>query len=409
MGSLQAGLNDTLVALIPKEAMHTMREKKGETGFMAIKLDLEKAYDRLSWDFIRDTLECADDMVLFTEATLEQVDVILDCFGQFCTASGQKISLSKSQVFFSKNTNKNMKEEISRRLRIESTEDLGKYLGVPAIHGRVTSATHSDLLARISSRLDGWKAKTLSLAGRVVLARSVLNAIPAYTMQTTFLPKGICTEIEKRTRNFIWGGTGTDNKMSLANWDLVTTATEAGGLGLKRMHELNLAYMAKLGWRLLAESESLWAQTINAKYRKSEIIHNMRQGRRNVSNAWRGISAAWTPMSQGVSRVVRSGATTRFWMDKWILPEPLSITLKQPSLYQNYMVWSGIIGMRYGDGSQVEDLQHLFRDCSAVKGLWEVAIPRSTYAKLSNLSWDQWLETNLDGNIRNGFDEDCDA
>ena len=31
--------------------------KKGKTGFMAIKIDLEKAYDRLEWHFIRDVLE----------------------------------------------------------------------------------------------------------------------------------------------------------------------------------------------------------------------------------------------------------------------------------------------------------------------------------------------------------------
>ena len=29
---------------------------KGKKGFMSIKVDLEKAYDRLSWNFILDTL-----------------------------------------------------------------------------------------------------------------------------------------------------------------------------------------------------------------------------------------------------------------------------------------------------------------------------------------------------------------
>jgi len=39
-----------------QEVLHTMRRKSGIKGWMAIKLDLEKAYDRLKWEFIRDTL-----------------------------------------------------------------------------------------------------------------------------------------------------------------------------------------------------------------------------------------------------------------------------------------------------------------------------------------------------------------
>ena len=33
-----------------------MKLKKGKKGFMAIKIDLEKAYDKLNWDFIVDVL-----------------------------------------------------------------------------------------------------------------------------------------------------------------------------------------------------------------------------------------------------------------------------------------------------------------------------------------------------------------
>lgn len=52
--------------VIAQEVFHTMKNKKGKKGWMAIKVDLEKAYDRLNLNFIRDTLieiGCPDDIV----------------------------------------------------------------------------------------------------------------------------------------------------------------------------------------------------------------------------------------------------------------------------------------------------------------------------------------------------------
>ena len=40
-------------AIIVQELIHTLGRKKGKTGFMVIKIDLKKAYDKLEWSFIR--------------------------------------------------------------------------------------------------------------------------------------------------------------------------------------------------------------------------------------------------------------------------------------------------------------------------------------------------------------------
>ena len=37
--------------------IHKMKNASGKKGFMVIKLDLEKAYDRLSWNFVVDSLK----------------------------------------------------------------------------------------------------------------------------------------------------------------------------------------------------------------------------------------------------------------------------------------------------------------------------------------------------------------
>lgn len=43
-------------AIIVQEIIHSMFRKRGRGGSMAIKIDLEKVYDRLGCSFIRDTL-----------------------------------------------------------------------------------------------------------------------------------------------------------------------------------------------------------------------------------------------------------------------------------------------------------------------------------------------------------------
>lgn len=42
--------------VVVQEVVHSMRRKKGKKGWMLLKLDLEKTYDRIRWDFLEDTL-----------------------------------------------------------------------------------------------------------------------------------------------------------------------------------------------------------------------------------------------------------------------------------------------------------------------------------------------------------------
>lgn len=58
--------------VIAQEIFHSIRFNKGKMGWMAIKIDMEKAHDRLQWSFIKETM---DDIRL----PHKFVDVVLQC------------------------------------------------------------------------------------------------------------------------------------------------------------------------------------------------------------------------------------------------------------------------------------------------------------------------------------------
>lgn len=93
----------------------------------------------------------ADDLILFAEASVTQVRVIRKVLEAFCKASGQKVSLPKSKIFFSSNVTRERGERISRESGIASTRELGKYLGMPILHKRINKDTFGEVLEKVAS------------------------------------------------------------------------------------------------------------------------------------------------------------------------------------------------------------------------------------------------------------------
>ena len=97
----------------------------------------------------------------------------------------------------------------------------------------------------------------LSIAGSVALIEVVTSRIPNYTMMTTALPINICDKIDKMNRNFLWGDIEGWKRVHLVNWDLVCKSNDQGGLGIRKVRENNVANLAKLGWNVVKNCNSL--------------------------------------------------------------------------------------------------------------------------------------------------------
>jgi hypothetical protein len=216
------GLDNLIIA---QELVYTLSKKRGKQGFMIVKIDLEKAFDRMEWSFVRRVLihfgfppmiiklilSCisststsllfngsklphfltsrglrqgdplslylfilcmeflgalidhkyasgdwtkvkasrggpgfshvffGDDLLLFAKANDKNCAAIVDVLDDFCSMSGQKVSHTKSRIFFSPNVPALTKHSICDSLGFLPTDSLGKYLGFPILHKRQSS------------------------------------------------------------------------------------------------------------------------------------------------------------------------------------------------------------------------------------------------------------------------------
>ena len=268
-----AGKRGTDNVIVPQELLYAMERMKGRTGYMIIKIDLEKAYDRLEWGFVRnmlsslnfhmDTVELilscisttsvsflfngeqlgefqpsrglrqgdplspyifilcmeflsslinkkcddgvwgrvkasrngpgfshiffADDLLFFAKATQENCEAISKVLEEFCLVMGLKINCEKSKVFFSPVVSVEDRAELTHRLGICETNNLGNYLGFPLRHKSKNRNEFHFVIDKVQAKLAGWKTNCLS-PGRLVLLKAAVTPIVEYYMQCCKLP-----------------------------------------------------------------------------------------------------------------------------------------------------------------------------------------------------------------------------
>lgn len=77
------------------------------------------------------------------------------------------------------------------------------------------------------------------MAGRITLAKSVIEAIHVYPMMTNLIPKACIKDIQKLQRNFVRGDTDVKKKMHDVRWKIVLLLKENCGLGLRDLELTN--------------------------------------------------------------------------------------------------------------------------------------------------------------------------
>ncbi|KAK8629910.1 hypothetical protein V6N13_078727 [Hibiscus sabdariffa] len=330
--------------IIAYEAFHAIKRRtRSKDSAMAIKIDLEKAYDKVDWDVLRIVMEkmgfaekeinchrydglrirrsCptishilfADGCILFSKADEVNCRSVRRLLEEFQNVTGQTVNWDKSSVFFSPNCSDGKRAHLSNILNFGPMEEDSSYLGLPSIWGKNKKKALSFIKDKVRRKLQGWKTKLLNQAGKEVLIKVVVQAIPSYVMQCFLLPVTFCDELCSLITRFWWYNSKEKERgIHWLNWRKLCKPKDQGGLGFRDLRTFNKALIAKVAWRLIKFPDSLLARTLMGIYFPDGDIFASSKGN---NPSW-----AWTSIKEGIK-------------DKWIPQLPsLSVSSPKPPL-----------------------------------------------------------------------------
>jgi len=145
-----------------------------------------------------------DDTLLQGVPIVKEALAYKQILNYFSLASGMKVNLSKSKIFFF-STNIAIQRNISRILGFQRDSLPFKYLGIPLTTRPMHKSIWEPVLNKMQDKVKNWAFRALNLVRMLVLTTAVLQAIPVYMLLALPSPKGILEQIRNIQRDFLWG------------------------------------------------------------------------------------------------------------------------------------------------------------------------------------------------------------
>ncbi|KAL8134789.1 hypothetical protein AgCh_009705 [Apium graveolens] len=403
-------INDNV--MIAFELIHHMKKStQGNAGDVALKLDISKAYDRVDWSYLKGRMQAMEfcsqwvNWMMLCVSTvsyefcfngakigpitpsrgIRQGDPLSPYLFLFCVEGlslalskavsedvvhGIKVSISApvishllfaddSFLFFRATSHeamavKNILEEYAGCNDLQNS----MYLGLPSLVGRSKKRVFGFIKDRLWKRLQGWKAKKISRAGKTVLIKNVATAIPSYCMSSFLLPKSMCAEMEVMMNNYWWQSGSTDRRgINWIAWNGLSMSKSQGGLAFRSLYGYNIALVAKHVWNFIFKPQALVSRFFKAKYfPDSHILH----ARRGVGSSfiWQGVITARDEVLQGYRWVVGDGGTIKCNQDPWLVGKnDFKVDQTRPYVDRNMKVNQLFLpGSREWDANKVRNL-----------------------------------------------------
>ncbi|XP_071697814.1 uncharacterized protein [Rutidosis leptorrhynchoides] len=198
----------------------------------------------------------ADDLLVFCHGNVRSVKVIKKVLDDFEQVSGLQPNNHKSTIFFG-NVDTVTQHSIIEVMHFDVGKLPLKYLGVPLLAKKLGIKDCKSLVDKVRIKVNNWKTRKLSYAGRLQLVASVL------TSDSNADILDFC--------GFLWCQDISSKGKAKVAWKDVCIPKDQGGLGLRPLRDWNETLMVKQIWRIVAKEDSLWSKWVNLIELKSKV------------------------------------------------------------------------------------------------------------------------------------------
>ncbi|KAJ9153349.1 hypothetical protein P3X46_026797 [Hevea brasiliensis] len=137
----------------------------------------------------------------------------------------------------------------------------------------------------------------------------------------------VCKQINSTLANFWWGQKENEKRLHWIAWDITCKLKFQGGLGFRDIESFNLALLAKQGWRILSDPDSLLAQVLKGRYFPHTSFIRAKKGN-NPSWGWQSLLWGRQVLTRGVRWQFSDGNSILCKEDLWIpssFPNPAMV------------------------------------------------------------------------------------
>ena len=268
----------------------------------------------------------ADDVILFSSIAEQDLVAVGTILSMFAAASGLHTNPDKCAITPIR-CNLNETATLMRFLPGALKPFPIQYLGIPLSIHKPKKSDLQHLVDKVVVGLPTWKAGLLTKAGRTVLVKSKMSAVPVYTAIAISISPWVLKCVDKRRRAFLWKGTESvsGGHCALA-WPKVCRPLDLGGLGIPDLRLQGHALCMRWLWAKSTDPNRPWATLPD---HTENLVLDM--------------------FCASISVEIGNGQRSYFWTDRWIQGKgirelaPALLAAVRPRVQQHRTVAQGLL------------------------------------------------------------------